>query len=135
ADRWATRPVVLTTGGDVFVDTTRFHTRLCQGIVLQIEYLGAITFGDTDITDQHHTPSLPAPRNSLRRGEPCLVFWVGFSGAFRQARRRLASGQAKRSVSWRHPYGQAREGGVVTQERFLSKRQRYQPISLPQDFA
>ena len=24
---------------------------------------------------------------------------------------------------------------MVTQERFLSKRQRYQPISLPQDFA
>jgi hypothetical protein len=40
-----------------------------------------------------------------------------------------------RSFSWRHPYGRAREECVVTQEQFLSKRQRYQPISLPQDFS
>ena len=30
---------------------------------------------------------------------------------------------------------QSTEECVVTQEQFLSKRQRYQPISLPQDFS
>jgi len=71
------RAVILPAGGQVCVDTMGIDPRRCQGIALEIEHLGAIPFGDTDVADQH-TPSLPVSRKPLRPRQTlrCFLSWV-----------------------------------------------------------
>src|SRR2546428_13298425 len=76
--------------------------------------------------------TFPCAQKPDAGGQSCIVFCVGFWGHWGQGIGGLQPAQENRPFFERIVYPQYWEKPVTPQEQFLSKRQRYQPIALPQ---
>ncbi|WP_446725352.1 hypothetical protein, partial [Mixta calida] len=52
------RAIITTAGSKIIIDIVPFDTCGAQGVVLQVERLRAIGFGDAGISDQHVSQTL-----------------------------------------------------------------------------